>query len=149
MKVTEVLEVGICGTSPGMSAIEASLGQQPRVRLRRLGNSLSDSAPEIKMLSPHAVLFAMKACEELPITLLLQEQPEIALIGVDEDNDTVTVFSLNTHSVSEIEELVRLILEQTEDICGMFFCVIRWRKTRSTNNEVKTVGGNREVLADS
>ena len=112
MKVTEVLEVGICGTSPVMSAIEASLGQHPRVRLRRLGGSLSDSAPEIKMLSPHAVLFTMKACEEPPITLLLREQPEIALIGVDEENDTITVFSLSTHRVTTVEELARLILKQ-------------------------------------
>lgn len=109
--VTPHLEVGICGSSRYMTDIGASLHIQGKIRVTRLGDSLAEAALEIKMLSPHAVLFEMSDSDagEAVIAAILQEHPGIKLINLEPNSGAITVFSAREHLFSSLEELEEII----------------------------------------
>lgn len=109
--------MGICGCSLFLAGMETSLQARGGMRVRRLGNSLSEAVLEINMLAPHAVIFEMGDAEQAVINYILGEHPGTMLIGLEAERDYMTVFSVSEQRVSSVEELVRVIREQAKKAC--------------------------------
>jgi len=107
------VEVGICGSSLFLAGIEASLKTRQGLRIRRVGECLTESELEIKMLSPNVVLFEMSDDAQPLIAVFFWEYPGIKWIGVESKNCSIIVFSTIGHSIISVEELVRMI-----DVCA-------------------------------
>ena len=96
-----------------MSGIEASLQAKEGLRVSRLTAPLTNAAMEIKMLSPHVVIFEMRDDVKAVLATILRDHPGIKLIGLEPERDSITVFSANEQTVSSVEDLARVILERT------------------------------------
>jgi hypothetical protein len=109
------LEVAICGDSLLAAGIGASLEAQAGIRVSRLGRSLAEAAPELRMLSPHAVIFEMTRDELAAIGGVLREGLGLTLIGLDREQDAVTVFSAGRQAIKSGEELAKVIAARTNE----------------------------------
>lgn len=105
----EGLEIGICGAGPRWAGVEEELRGQERLRVRRLGDSLTEAAREIVMLSPHAVLFEIGRTEPATIAAVLRRVPGTKLIGFNAAGDAITVYSASERPVLSADELVQAI----------------------------------------
>ncbi|WP_021168037.1 hypothetical protein SOV_50330 [Sporomusa ovata DSM 2662] len=108
----QCLEVGICGNSLFLNGMAASLQEQRLFRVSRLEKSLADAVLDIKMLSPHAVLFEYTDAERPIIAALLRECPGIRLIGLEAERNSLIVFSGSEHAVTNVEELIQVIVDK-------------------------------------
>lgn len=104
-----VLEVGLCGVSPIWSQIEKSLQGHLQLRVRWLGNSLAEAARELRMLSPHAVLFEINQSDPALFASILHLCTGSRLIGLDPESKNITIFSVE-QQVFSFEELAKVII---------------------------------------
>ncbi|SMD16281.1 hypothetical protein [Sporomusa malonica] len=118
--VKTVLEVGLCGTSPIWSRIEESLQVHRQLRVRWLGYSLAEAARELKMLSPHAVLFEINQADPAVIAATLRICTGTKLIGINPESQDITVFSVE-QPVFSINELAKVII--ANDLSAITFKV--------------------------
>ncbi len=104
-------EVGIYGRSLFLAGIESSLKKQEGIRVRWLGDSLDEALWEIRMLSPQVILYEVSDASQLAAAAIMRQYPELWLLGLDPERDTVTIFSSSKQTVSSGEELVRIVLQ--------------------------------------
>jgi hypothetical protein len=107
--VKEGLEVGICGTGPVWTRIEESLQGHQRLRVRWLGKSLAEAAREIKMLSPHAVLFEINQAETAVVAAIQRIFTKTKLIGLDPESEVITIYPAG-RAVFSMENLPQVII---------------------------------------
>lgn len=108
------LEAGVCGKSLMLAGIVASLQAIGEVRVSRLGSSLAEAVPEIKLLSPHAVFFEMSDGGQAAVGDILREHPGLMLIGLEPGRDEITAFYAARQTVSSAEELMQMILKRID-----------------------------------
>ncbi|MDT8903527.1 hypothetical protein [Anaeroselena agilis] len=109
------LEVAVCGGSLLAAGIAASLEARGEIRVSRLGSSLAEAAPAVRMLSPQAIIFDIRDGGLAEVGTLLREKPGLVLIGLEHDRDTATVFAAGRQKVESGEELARLIIVRQAD----------------------------------
>ena len=109
------LEVAVCGGSLLTAGIVASLQAQGGFRVSRLGSSLAEAAPAIKMLAPQAVIFEI--CEDglAEVGALLRENRALTLIGLERERDAITVFTASRQTIESGEALARVIAARTDE----------------------------------
>lgn len=107
------IEVGVCGSDLFMNKIEQNLQTQSGIRVRWLGNTLSEAALEIKMLSPAAIVFEIRDSDDLQVAaaIILWDNPEVRLLGIESNGESVTIYSGKKTTVSSAEELAKVISE--------------------------------------
>ena len=111
-------EVGVYGRSVFLVGIEAALKNRKGFRVRWLGDSLDEALWEIKMLSPHAILFESGAVSQTAVTAIMREYPNIKLLSLEPERDTVMVISSSEQTVSSGEELAQVILHSVNRASG-------------------------------
>lgn len=104
-------EVGVYGRNMFFIEIEDVLRKRKQLRVRWLGNSLLEVLWEIRMLSPHVILFEMDGSSQGGIAALMEQCHGIKFIGIEPGRDAVQVISAHEKMISSDDSLARVILK--------------------------------------
>ena len=106
-------EIVFCGKSLYLSGLASGLQSGGRFRVIRLESALGQIAEELKMLHPDAVVFELDATSHHRVIMdFLKTHPRIRLIGLNPDDDSLTVFSGNGRWTASVQELGPVIMEE-------------------------------------
>lgn len=111
-------DVILYGGSLFLAGIQAQLERETTLELLALGAGQADALDLIRSLRPRAVLFDLTMDQPEFAIPCLRDQPGLLLIGMDPSLDEMLIFSTRPARARAVNDLVQLILEdsQTEEM---------------------------------
>ncbi len=113
--MTTYPDVVLYGGSVFLAGIQAQLERDTALELLAIGAGQLDAIELICALKPRAVIFDLTMKQPDFAILLLREQPGLLLIGMDPSMDEMLVISTRPEKARAVNDLVRLILEDSQD----------------------------------
>ncbi len=102
-------KIGIYGSRLVMSAIGASLHEQPGFKVQRIEGLLPEDIEKLMADLPDVILFDLAAGEPHFAIQLIHIHPTVLVIGVDLADNKMLVFSGKQSRFLTTEDLVRVI----------------------------------------
>ena len=102
------------GDSLLMDTVEAGLGDRPQIGVMRIHSGVPNLNDRLKSLQPNLVIFDWDADHCQFVLPFLREQPGTPLLGLDITASRAIAICSQEHSVYSINELSRIIQQQTE-----------------------------------
>jgi hypothetical protein len=102
-------KVALYGSEISMSAISASLQNNPQFQVRQIEGSPPDMMKKLEISPPDVILFDLAAGQPDFAVPLLRNHPEIMLIGVDLMSQKMLVVSGEHSRLSTAQDLAKVI----------------------------------------
>ena len=101
--------VALYGNSLVVSSIGASLNQFADLQIFALDPSMPDPKNQLLDLQPDIILFDLASTEPSWLITLWKEQPELLLIGVDQEKSSALMFSSQPARLMTTDDLLEAI----------------------------------------
>jgi hypothetical protein len=102
------------GNSVFLAGIKADLERHPGTELVAVDAGSTDVMERVRHLKPFALLFDLAEGQPDYVIALLQEQPNLLLIGVDPSSDDLLVLSNQPVPAFNLSELIELTRSRDE-----------------------------------
>jgi hypothetical protein len=115
-KVGEILksiEVVFCGNSVYLCGLAAGLQKVEQLRTRLIEVSMDKAINELKMLRPEVVVLEVANYSPNWESALRRDNPCLLTVMIYPETDSLEIISGGQQLVSSVEELARVIVEQT------------------------------------
>jgi hypothetical protein len=115
-KVGEILkpiEVVFCGNSVYLCELAAGLQKVEQLRTRLIEVSMDKAINELKMLRPEVVVLEVANYNPNWESALRRDNPCLLTVMIHPETDSLEIISGRQQLVSSVEELARVIVEQT------------------------------------
>ena len=108
-------KVALYGNSLVVSSIGASLNKISDLQIFLLDPAAPDPKDQLLDLQPDIILFDLASTEPSWLITLWKEQPQLLLIGVDQDKGSAMMFSSQPARLMTTEDLLQVIASHAGD----------------------------------
>lgn len=105
------VEVVFCGQSLYVSGLASGLQSHKQMRVVQLESDVREIREEMKMLHPDIIIFEFGSINQNAVVEdFLQIHPQVLIMGLNSNTDSLTVFSQNGQKIIPVSKLKSAVL---------------------------------------